>query len=157
MPVKSVKVNTPGAHLVVIGKGSKERIVWLEDEAIKHFRKLVKLANARGDLQLVAGCTSTLQKMWREERTRLELPEDITIHTFRHTYGTFMAYRDLVGTQRAMGHSDIKTTMRYVHEDARMIRKASAQWSAALHTDAQGDGTELVSDSERAKHGAGSA
>ncbi len=52
-----------------------------------------------------------------------------------------------------MGHADIKTTMRYVHEDDRMIRDATAQWSAALHTDAQGDGTESVSPSERARSG----
>ncbi len=52
-----------------------------------------------------------------------------------------------------MGHADIKTTMGYVHPDDRMIREASAQWSTALHTDAQADGTESVLPSEKVKRG----
>ena len=88
-----------------------------------------------------------------EERERLGLDKEISIHSFRHTYGTFMAYRDLVRTQRAMGHADVKTTMRYVHEDDRMTRSASDQWSAELHTDAQADGNELVTRREKAYGG----
>ncbi len=153
MPVDRVRVDTPGAHLVVHGKGSKERIVYLQGEAIEHFRKLVDAARARGDEMLTPFRTATLQTKWRKERERLGLPSDITIHTFRHTYGTFMAYRDLVGTQRAMGHSNVQTTMGYVHRDDRMIREASEQWSAALHTDAQVDGTESVSAPDKAIQG----
>ena len=40
--------------------------------------------------------------------------------------------------------------MRYVHEDDRMIRSASDQWSAELHTDAPADDNELVTCREKA-------
>jgi integrase len=38
-------------------------------------------------------------------------------HDLRHTFGTTCAARgiDLVKIQRWMGHADIKTTMRYLH------------------------------------------
>jgi len=156
LPAASVKVEHRGAaHLVVIGKGSKKRIVHLQGEGVDHFRMLLAAARERGDEMLLPFRTRTLQDKWSRERRRLGLPEVITIHAFRHTYGTFMAYKDLIGTQRAMGHSDIKTTMGYVHEDDRMIREASELWSAALHTDAQADGTELVSPPKKPKRGVG--
>ncbi len=114
LPTDSVKLDTPAPHLVVVGKGSKERIVPIHGhDAVSHFRKLVADARVRRDSRLMPWRTQRVQGLWRQDRELLGLPEDITIHTFRHTYGTFMAYRDLVGTQRAMGHSDIKTTMLY--------------------------------------------
>jgi len=67
----------------------------------------------------------------------LGLPDEIKIHHFRHTYGTFLAQEDLIGTQISMGHEDIKTTMLYVHPDDRKVRVAAARWSALLGSDAQ--------------------
>ncbi len=150
LPVAAVKVvHDSAAHLVVKGKGSKKRIVYLEGQAIEHFRKLVATAQARDDVMVAPCRTNTLQGRWIKERDELGLPPDISIHTFRHTYGTYMAQRDLVGTQRAMGHSKITTTMGYVHPDDRLIRETSAQWSAALHRDKQSGGTKSVPESER--------
>jgi integrase len=41
-----------------------------------------------------------------------------TLHTFRHTFATFLANNPvvpLVHVQKVLGHKSIETTMRYVH------------------------------------------
>lgn len=60
-----------------------------------------------------------------------------------------MAYLDLIGTRKSMGHSDIKTTMLYVHEDRSRSRAAAAQWCAELNSQTQPDVTTLVPEAEK--------
>ncbi len=151
LPVEHVHIDTPGPYLFVIGKGNKERIVPLQGAlAVGHFRKLRDAAVVRGDSMVSPVRAATLQKYWKKDREALGLPNEIKIHNFRHTYGTFMAQEDVIGTQAAMGHEDIKTTMEYVHQDDRKIREASAQWSAVLSSDTQTDVTNLALESEKA-------
>lgn len=51
------------------------------------------------------------------EACRLSKLEGVTLHVLRHTYGTRLAAAgvDVATIKELMGHSDIKTTMRYVH------------------------------------------
>ena len=151
LPVEHIHVDTPAPYLFVIGKGNKERIVPLQGAlAVGHFRNLRDAAVARGDSTLSPVRADALQKYWKKDREALQLADEIKIHNFRHTYGTFMAQEDVIGTQAAMGHEDIKTTMEYVHQDDRRIREASAQWSAVLSSDTQVDVTNLALKSEKA-------
>lgn len=62
-----------------------------------------------------------------------EKDDPIVFHDLRHTFGTTCAARgiDLVKIQNWMGHSDIKTTMRYLHyvprhDDAALLTAAFA-------------------------------
>jgi len=47
-------------------------------------------------------------------------------HDVRHTFGTrlYEISKDIHLVQRAMNHSDVKTTMRYVHADNKDVREA---------------------------------
>ena len=57
------------------------------------------------------------QKAFAQMILAEEMDRQITVHSLRHTYAT-MALRagiDLRTLQRRMGHSDIKTTMEYLH------------------------------------------
>src|SRR5262249_22565631 len=75
--------------------------------------------------------------------------EDVTIHTFRHTFGTRLAAAgaSIRTIKELMGHQDIKTTERYVHlvesEAHRAIAKLS-EYQRNCHKFATTDIPELV-------------
>ena len=60
----------------------------------------------------------------------------IRFHDLRHTAGTLMieAGINVVTVQEILGHSDIKTTMRYVHVLGSSLRQASKQFSLSPKT-----------------------
>lgn len=50
------------------------------------------------------------------------IKKNITYHTSRHTFGSLMAEGgDVVALQRMLGHSDIKTSMGYVHTGLKQL------------------------------------
>ena len=62
--------------------------------------------------------------------------DDVTWHTFRHTFASRLNREgaDLVTVKELLGHSDIKTTMRYAHTNREAKRSAVARLGANLVT-----------------------
>lgn len=62
----------------------------------------------------------------KEVADTLKIKKHVTYHTSRHTFGSLFADADgnIVALQKMMGHSDIKTTMGYVHTSAKSLIKA---------------------------------
>ena len=66
---------------------------------------------------------------WKRERERLKLAPDLTLHSFRHTFGTLLVNRTstpLTEAARVLGHSSVTQTERYVHKDEAQLRKGMA-------------------------------
>lgn len=58
----------------------------------------------------------------------VKINKKITYHTSRHTFGTLFAEGgNIVALQKMMGHSDIKTTMGYVHTSSKNLVDAKTQ------------------------------
>lgn len=80
-------------------------------------------------------------------------------HDVRHTFGTrlYQISRDIHLVQRAMNHTDVKTTMRYVHADNEDIRQAMEQLSSTTfsnmneNSSTRQDGSQSVPDSKIVK------
>jgi len=76
-----------------------------------------RLASA-GDRGPFTGVNSnTVKKQWYRVRSKLELGDDATLHTFRHTRATWFAADgfDFWRIQKWMGHLSLSTTRRYTH------------------------------------------
>lgn len=117
-----VELETPAPFVRVIGKGNKPRVIPLvskAQEAVRYF-----LARATGG-KLVPYGYYQLYELWISERDRLKLADDLVLHSFRHTFISWLANRTgtpLTEVQAVAGHSSVVTTQVYVHRDEAQLR-----------------------------------
>jgi integrase/recombinase XerD len=115
-------------YLTCVGKGSKERLVPIGEQAsewIERYRsngrpQLLKGAasprlflNARGGALSRIGFWKALKRYGLEAR----LPRSLSPHVLRHSFATHLLERgaDLRAIQLMLGHADLSTTQIYTH------------------------------------------
>jgi integrase/recombinase XerD len=112
----------------VLGKGSKERLVPLGEEALDWIRRYlaegrpVLLAGKLSDALFVThhGSGMTRQMFWyliKKHAQHGGLHKPLSPHTLRHAFATHLLNHgaDLRVVQLLLGHSDISTTQIYTH------------------------------------------
>ena len=104
--------------IVPLSKSSKPRHILLSDAALDVLRAMPRIP---GNPWLFPGHApgkplSDLYLFWNKIRRELGLA-DVRIHDLRHTFASFLvnAGHSLYETQKMLGHSDPRTTMRYAH------------------------------------------
>ncbi|MFZ5503641.1 MAG: site-specific tyrosine recombinase XerD [Pseudomonadota bacterium] len=112
----------------VMGKGSKERLVPLGEEALDWLQRY--LADGRGVLLgrqmsdalfvTARGAAMTRQMFWyliKKHAKRSGLDKPLSPHTLRHAFATHLLNHgaDLRVVQMLLGHADISTTQIYTH------------------------------------------
>ena len=120
----------------IFGKGSKERIIPLNDfakEALKeyimtHRKELFKhgennylFLNNHGNKMTRQGFFKILQKIAKEKNIKTEFSP----HTLRHSFATHLLKygADLRSIQELLGHSDISSTQIYTHVTNEKLEK----------------------------------
>ena len=75
------------------------------------------------------GHLTTVAKQFREARREAGLPESLVLYCARHTFGTaaYEATGNLATVMKVMGHTDVRTSMRYQHPGLESIREAIDQ------------------------------
>lgn len=121
-------------HLIILGKGRKERMVPLlpiVSKAVNAYlaacpypinAKEVVFLGAKGKpLQ-----PAVFQKQLRALRGLVGLPESATPHAFRHSFATHLlsAGADLRAIQELLGHESLSTTQRYTGVDRERLMRA---------------------------------
>lgn len=127
-------VNLDAGYLTCTGKGGKQRIVPIGDEAVIWVRRYQQGAraallrkgspprlflNARGGVLSRVGFWKILKAYAR----RAGLRTDVSPHVLRHSFATHLLDRgaDLRAIQLMLGHADLSTTQIYTHVlEARM-------------------------------------
>ena len=125
----------------IMGKGAKERIVPLGEEAQEWLECYLKRARpdlARGNANEVLfiscrGTQLTRQAFWyaiKRYAVRAGIDKHLSPHTLRHSFATHLLNHgaDLRVVQMLLGHSDLSTTQIYTH-----IAQARLQRLHAMH------------------------
>lgn len=126
--LKTVEANLAAGVVRVLGKGGKERLVPLGEEAVHWLRRYLaearpRLAGRRSSQALFLtsrGAGMTRQAFWHLIRRygRRAIPGKLlSPHVLRHAFATHLINHgaDLRVVQMLLGHADISTTQIYTH------------------------------------------
>jgi len=115
--LKKIKMNGGVVTITVLGKGDKERDVFLSIELLKeiksHFKGKTYLFETRTNKKYSRVFVS--HEISRQARIKMEL-NGISSHIFRHSKSMFLKDRQNLSAdqiQKALGHSNVKTTLGY--------------------------------------------
>ena len=136
VPLQSVDLKMQ--YLIVMGKGSKERMLPLGRTALKYLERYINVVRP----QLLHGKPEAAKELfvtsWGGPMTRQrvnELIEEyakqagitkrVTPHMLRHSFATHLLNNgtDLRVVQELLGHTDISTTQIYTHLDMERLRE----------------------------------
>ena len=138
-------VSLDGGFVRVIGKGDRERLVPIGDEAVDWLtrqdrdvrpawlaRRPVALGRGGPVFLSERGGRLRRQRAWERVRAaaaRAGLGDRVTPHTLRHSFATHLLEggADLRVVQELLGHASISTTQLYTHVTGERIREVYAR------------------------------
>src|SRR5262245_38498077 len=134
--VEVAKINLEVGYLLVTGKGSKERIVPMNDQArnaVRHYLdevrpRLLKQRTSRFLFVTARGTPMTRQGFWKLFRRRVRragITKSISPHMLRHSFATHLLEggADLRSVQVMLGHATIATTQIYTHVERERLKQ----------------------------------
>lgn len=150
-----------GCTLRVLGKGNKERLVFIGQAAVKRLReyllrrKVLKLGDAEGQRALLINrrgqrlSVRGIQTIVDRLLMRSHLDKPATPHTFRHSFATHILRKgaDIRIVQELLGHASLSTTQVYTHLDMERLR--AVYGSAHPHARRAGTRPKAGNDSKR--------
>ena len=133
--VKVRDVSQDGGQILVRGKGSKERIVFvpnreLQEEFQCYYKTRSEMGSIKSPLFLnTVGRrlrSATFRKRLRALSKRLGIEPHLTPHRFRHSAATLLLEEgiDIRMAQALLGHANLKTTEIYVRVSNHALRRA---------------------------------
>ncbi|HUG76747.1 MAG TPA: site-specific tyrosine recombinase XerD [Burkholderiales bacterium] len=132
--LKVFEVNLEAGVVRVMGKGSKERLVPLGEEAVHWISKYLKERKGSADALFVTarGAGMTRQAFWhlvRRYGARAIPGKALSPHVLRHAFATHLINHgaDLRVVQMLLGHADISTTQIYTHVARERLRQLHAK------------------------------
>jgi integrase/recombinase XerD len=131
----------------VIGKGNKERLIPIGDEAVKYIT--LYRENIRNRMHPAKGHENTLFLnknakglsrvmifyIIKEAARRAGITKNIYPHTLRHSFATHLVEggADLRAVQEMLGHESITTTEIYTHVDRNFLRQTLEKFHPRFH------------------------
>jgi integrase/recombinase XerD len=120
--LKTFEANLEAGVVRVMGKGAKERLVPLGEEAVHWISRYVKERRGSSDALFLTsrGSGMTRQAFWhliRRYGARAIPGKKLSPHVLRHAFATHLINHgaDLRVVQLLLGHADISTTQIYTH------------------------------------------
>jgi integrase/recombinase XerD len=127
--VRPADLHLAERYLTCVGKGDKERLIPIGDQAAAWIRRYQRegrpalqrgaRAQARLFLNARGGALSRVGfwKILKAYAARARLPQTLSPHVLRHSFATHLLERgaDLRAIQLMLGHADLSTTQIYTH------------------------------------------
>ncbi|MFH0795193.1 MAG: site-specific tyrosine recombinase/integron integrase [bacterium] len=126
-------INFTGKNLRVLGKGSKERLIPLNETALEALRQYLDVRPLSQDRALVVNRQGrrmngrTVEKKVKFYARKAGIRnEKISPHKLRHTFATLlhMGDVDILEIQKLLGHSNISSTTIYTHTNTEKLKTA---------------------------------
>lgn len=121
LKISDVDLQRKQVH-IRMGKGKKSRYVVLSNLLIRSFEKY--LNQIKPQVYLFEGQTPcepmgerSIQYVIKEALQKTSIRKDVSMHTLRHSFATHLLEDgiDIHSIQKLLGHSDIRTTIIYLH------------------------------------------
>ena len=138
--LKVAQVSQDMGVVRIVGKGAKERLAPLGEEALNWIKRYMRdarpqiLGQRAADAMFVTtrGAAMTRQSFWhliKRYAERAGLNKPISPHTLRHAFATHLLNHgaDLRVVQLLLGHSDISTTQIYTHVARERLKQLHAK------------------------------
>ena len=130
----------------VIGKGNKERLVPIGENAIRQLQIYLEQVRSQQTVQSGAEDIVFLNRrgqaltrvmiflVIKELAKKAGIQKSVSPHTFRHSFATHLVEggADLRAVQEMLGHESITTTEIYTHLDREFLRKTLEQFHPAF-------------------------
>ena len=134
--LKSNQINKDG-QIYVLGKGKKERFVYLTPRAQNHLKEYLKIRNDDSPFTFIPYSgknnsekmkkisTNYIQYKIKEYREMLGINIPTSAHSLRHGFATYLAESGAnpAAIQILLGHESLDTTTRYVHASDQYAEK----------------------------------
>jgi len=141
LSLKVTQIDKTG-RIYILGKGKKQRFVYLTPRAIEHLKNYVSKRNSTSEMLFVPYrgknnneknkkiSTNYLQFKIKRYRELLDINIPISAHTLRHAFATFLAEKGAnpAAIQILLGHESLDTTTRYVHASDKYAEKIHHQF-----------------------------
>ena len=129
-------------RIYVMGKGKKQRFVYLTPRAIKHIGLYLKTRHDDSPFLFIPYrgrnntdknkkiSTNYLQYKIKRYRELLSINIPISAHSIRHSFATYLAESGAnpAAIQILLGHESLDTTTRYVHASDRYAEKSHTKY-----------------------------
>ena len=132
--LKSFETNLDAGVVRVLGKGSKERLVPLGEEAVHWISQYLSSRRSDSDALFIThrGAGMTRQAFWhliRRHGARAIPGKKLSPHMLRHAFATHLINHgaDLRVVQMLLGHADISTTQIYTHVARERLKQLHAK------------------------------
>lgn len=133
LPIKPGQVNLKDRSIKVLGKGSKERVVFLPEKVLDEYiryetrfrERIVKnnriFLNAHGKALTPRGVEYIFEKIGN----RAGLDKKLHPHLLRHTFATQILENgaDIRKVGEFLGHSSLNTTQKYTHLNRKKLKE----------------------------------
>ncbi|RMD77371.1 hypothetical protein D6810_01105 [Candidatus Dojkabacteria bacterium] len=131
--------------IYILGKGNKQRFVYLTQRAIKYLNEYLKhrkdsfpamfvptkgTRKATNNPYLIRLSQNYIQMKIAEYRRRLGIVVPTSAHSLRHGFATYIAEQGAspAAIQKLLGHSSLQTTSKYVHGSDKFAEKTHKQY-----------------------------
>lgn len=137
--IKMGDINFEAGFITIRGKGSKERVVPVNETALSTIKKYIEesrpeiLRNKTSRFLFLAkgGKPLTRQRLWQLIKAySSELSMKISPHTLRHCFASHLldGGADLIALQKMLGHTDISTTQIYTRVTPERLKKIHKEY-----------------------------